>query len=330
MSAATHATDAGAAPGAREGDQGDLTPAGARSARVSEHAAPVVKWVGGKTKLLPELIARMPKRYGTYYEPFVGGGALFFAVGRSAGAGRAVLGDANTGLVNLYTTLAAAAEPVIAALAALRSAHGEAHYYAQRARWNAGDLPAVEAAALFVYLNKTCFNGLWRVNRAGEHNVPMGRYADPLVGVADRLRAAAPVLARATLRCGDYRDTVAAAQRGDFVYFDPPYDSLTSSTDNATAYNAAPFGSAQQHELAALARTLVARGVRVMLSNHDTPLVRSLYRGFRIDSVTCARAINSRGDRRGAVAEVIVTGGYRLAAALDGPDAQLPLAGGAP
>lgn len=295
------------------------------TAAVEKRAAPVVKWVGGKTKLLPELLARMPRRYGTYFEPFAGGLALFFRVAPA----RAVLNDLNPGLVGLYREIAENVEPVIAALNAHRAAHGEEHYYATRTAWNEGEMQSVEAAAAFVYLNKTCFNGLWRVNRKGEFNVPMGRYTDPRICDPDGLRAAGLALAAAELTCGDYRACAERAVRGDLVYFDPPYDSLTSSTDNATSYTADAFGSAQQHELAELARRLVVRGVRVMLSNHDTPLVRSLYRGFRVDRVKCARAINSNASKRGAVDEVIVTGGYRVA--LETPSAQSDLfATGAP
>jgi DNA adenine methylase len=266
-------------------------------------AGPVVKWVGGKTKLLPELLARMPKTYGTYFEPFAGGLALFFRVAPA----RAVLNDLNAGLVGLYRTIAANVAPVIAALEAHKRDHSEAHYYAAREEWNSGHGSPAQRSALFIYLNKTCFNGLWRVNRKGEFNVPMGRYDDPRICDADGLRAAAAALATAELMHGDYRACAERAVRGDFVYFDSPYD------DTFTAYTADSFGSAQQHELAELARTLVARGVRVMLSNSDTPFVRQLYRGFHVDRVKCARAINSNTAKRGAVDEVIVTGGYRIA-----------------
>ena len=270
-------------------------------------AAPVVKWVGGKTKLLPELLARLPRTYARYYEPFAGGAALFFRLAPR----RAVLADRNTDLIGLYRALAREPRAVIAALGAHRAAHGEAHYYATRARWNDRDTtwtPA-ERAAAFVYLNKTCFNGLWRVNRAGDFNVPIGRYVDPPICVPEALHAAHDVLARAKLRCADYRTAVDDARTGDLVYFDPPYDPVTT-TANFTSYTADAFGPDDQRELAACARSLVARGCAVMLSNSDTTFVRSLYRGFRIERVKCARAINSNAAKRGEVDELIVTGGY--------------------
>ena len=268
-------------------------------------AAPVLKWVGGKTKLLDELRARMPARFGRYYEPFCGGAALFFRVAPA----RAVLADSNADLIALYGAVRGDVDAVIRRLQHHRAAHDEAHYYATRARWNERDAAwsAADRAAAFIYLNKTCFNGLWRVNRAGAFNVPIGRYTDPPICVPDALRAAHAALARAELRCGDYRAAVADAERGDFVYFDPPYDPV-APTANFTSYTADAFGPDDQRELADTARALAARGVRVMVSNSDTPFVRSLYRGMKIDRVKCARAINSNAAKRGDVDEVIVTG----------------------
>jgi DNA adenine methylase len=273
-------------------------------------ASPVVKWVGGKTKLLPELLARIPERIGRYYEPFAGGAALFFRVAPE----RAVLADSNADLIGLYTCLAHDVAGVIRKLKHHRAAHSESHYYATRTRWNDRDLSRsaadrVDRAATFIYLNKTCFNGLWRVNRAGAFNVPIGRYTDPPICVPEALRAASALLSRATLFCGDYGSAVADAGKGDFVYFDPPYDPVTS-TANFTSYTATAFGAEHQRALADTARRLVAHGCKVMLSNSDTPFIRSLYKGFRIERVKCARAINSNAAKRGDVDEVIVTGGY--------------------
>ncbi|MBA3542792.1 MAG: Dam family site-specific DNA-(adenine-N6)-methyltransferase, partial [Deltaproteobacteria bacterium] len=178
-------------------------------------ASPIIKWVGGKTKLLGELTARLPPSWGRYYEPFAGGAALFFRVAPE----RAVLGDSNADLITLYSTVATDVAAVIRRLEAHRTKHNESYYYAQRARWNDLDAswPAADRAATFIYLNKTCFNGLWRVNRSGAFNVPIGRYIDPPIHRPETLRAAQAVLARAELRCGDYRAAIAGASRGDFV-----------------------------------------------------------------------------------------------------------------
>jgi DNA adenine methylase len=268
-------------------------------------AQPVVKWAGGKSRLLPELFARLPPTWGRYFEPFGGGAALFFALAPERG----VLGDANADLVRMYRALAADAHAVIRKLRSHARAHSERYYYGARARWNARRAswaPATGAAA-FIYLNKTCYNGLWRVNRAGAFNVPFGRYTNPPICVPDALLTAHRVLQRADLRCGDYRATLADAGRGDLVYLDPPYEPATA-TANFTSYTPLAFGRDDQRELAETARGLVERGCHVVLSNSDTPFIRELYAGFRIDAVRCARSINSSADRRGAVAELIITG----------------------
>lgn len=269
-------------------------------------AAPVVKWVGGKTRLLSELHARTPKAYVRYFEPFVGGGALFFALAPA----QATLGDMNGALIETYRTIAHAVEDVIKRLEAHRRAHSkhEGYYYEVRDWWNEHQwsVDLVAAAAAFLYLNKTCFNGLWRVNRSGAFNVPRGDYKDPKIFDPDALRSAAVALSRATLMTNEYHATVAEAREGDFVYFDPPYDPV-SKTSNFTGYTKDAFGKEQQKQLADCARELRKRGVSVMLSNNDTEFVRSLYADFCIDNVKCGRSINSKGDKRGAVDEVIIT-----------------------
>jgi DNA adenine methylase len=292
---------------------GNLAPARTLPARprtapaVQPSAAPVVKWVGGKTKLLPELLARMPSTIARYYEPFAGGAALFFRLAPA----HAVLNDDNLDLVTLYRALSTDPDSVSRRLQVHQRLHDSDHYYAMRARWNDPSVSwtALDRAAAFVYLNKTCFNGLWRVNRAGHFNVPMGRYDKPPICVPEALHAAGRTLARCELRRGDFRAAVADARRGDFVYFDPPYDPVTP-TANFTGYTAGAFGPEEQRSLASLASELVARGCKVMLSNSDTDFIRSLYRDFRVDRVRCARAINSNASRRGEVNEVVITGGY--------------------
>lgn len=272
--------------------------------------SPIVKWVGGKTRLLPEIAARLPRTYGRYFEPFAGGAAVFFHLAPHA----AVLADRNADLIATYRAVATDPEGVIRRLAIHRAAHDEGHYYATRARWNDATVAwsPLDRAATFIYLNRTCYNGLYRVNRAGGFNVPMGRYKNPLVCDPEGLRAASRVLAAANLVCADYRTAVADAGAGDLVYFDPPYDPVTT-TANFVSYTAGAFGPDDQRALAGLARTLIDRGVAVVLSNSDTPFIRSLYKGLRIDRVRCARAINCNADRRGDVDEVIVMGGFTRA-----------------
>ena len=268
-------------------------------------AAPIVKWVGGKTKLLPELRARLPKTYKRYFEPFAGGAALFFALEPA----NAVLGDLNDALIDTYRAVQQAVDDVIEELAVHRKKHvREEYYYEVRSAWNEGQWQndAVGHASAFLYLNKTCFNGLWRVNKKGEFNTPRGDYKNPTIFDPTALRAASHVLKTAVLLEEGYAKTSEAASKGDFVYFDPPYDPI-SKTSNFTAYTKDAFGDKQQEELALHAETLHRRGVHVMLSNNDTPFIRNLYRGYCIDTVQCGRSINSKGDKRGKVDEVIIT-----------------------
>ena len=167
-------------------------------------------------------------------------------------------------------------------------------------------LPLAERAARTIYLNKTGYNGLYRVNRAGKFNVPMGRYKSPLLCDAANLRACSVALRGVDLRVDDFEDVASRAKAGDFVYFDPPYVPVSDSAA-FTSYVPGGFGADQQRRLAEVFTTLARRGVYAMLSNSDTPTVRELYRGFRIDSVLAARFINSRGSRRGKIGEVLVT-----------------------
>jgi DNA adenine methylase len=291
---------------------GAAAPQAAAVSAVSAVAGPIVKWVGGKTRLLPEIAARLPRSYNRYFEPFAGGAAVFFSVAPRT----AVLADSNPDLIGTYRAVAQDVEGVIRRLAIHREAHAEKHYYATRARWNDATVAwtALDRAAAFIYLNRTCYNGLWRVNRAGGFNVPMGRYKNPPICDADGLRAASRALARTTLLCADYKAAVATARAGDLVYFDPPYDPVTT-TSNFVSYTAGAFGPDDQRALAQLAHRLAARGVGVVLSNSDTPFVRSLYKGLRVDRVRCARAINCNAERRGDVDEVLVMGGFETRAA---------------
>jgi DNA adenine methylase len=269
---------------------------------VSRGAGPIVKWVGGKTRLLGELAARAPTSFRCYHEPFVGGAALFFHLAPRA----AVLSDHNAELVGCYRAVQADVEGVIAALARHRAEHCAAYYYAVRDGWNAdtGPTPA-ERAAAFLYLNKTCYNGLWRVNSRGQFNVPAGRYTNPGILDAERLRAAATALAAAEVACAPFEAVLERAQRGDFVYFDPPYHPISATAD-FTSYTAEGFGPEDQERLAAVFARLDERGCAVLLSNSDTPFTRRLYARWRVERVLAARAITSRADRRGAIGELVV------------------------
>lgn len=268
-------------------------------------AVPPLRWVGGKTRLLPELLKRMPAEYGCYYEPFAGGAALFFRVAPKHGA---MLSDANPDLIKFYTAVRDRIEELIEALE-LYPRHSAELYTTVRRNWNHSKREtwsAVDHAAAFIYLNKTCFNGLWRVNSRGEFNTPVGDYKDPKILDPDKLHAASRALQGVTLAAGGYRDATATAVEDDFVYLDPPYDPL-NKTSSFTAYAAGGFGDAEQEQLASAFSALAQEGVKVMASNSDTPFIRGLYSRFRVDEVRCGRSINSVGSKRGAVNELVIT-----------------------
>jgi DNA adenine methylase len=269
-------------------------------------AQPIVKWVGGKGKLIGDLAARAPASYRRYFEPFVGGGALFFHLAPRS----AVLSDVNADLVACYRAVRDDVEAVIAALAEHRERHSIEYYYAVRDGWNDGtERGAAGRAATFIYLNKTCYNGLWRVNARGGFNVPMGRYVNPSILDAERLRAASAALGNAELEVRSFEGVLEEAKRGDLVYFDPPYHPLSATAD-FTTYAAGGFGAEDQERLAGVFARLAERGCAVMLSNSDTPFTRRLYARYRVDRVYAPRAVNSRADRRGAVAEILVSNRY--------------------
>ena len=277
-------------------------------------ARPFLKWAGGKTQLLPQLRVAAPRRIDTYYEPFLGGGALFFALQAEQRFKRAVLSDSNAELINAYQQVRDQIDDLIAALAVHRrkyieadAADRKAYYYRIRAK---RPTCPVGRAARLIFLNKTCFNGLYRVNGSGRFNVPHGRYKNPAICDEGGLQAASRALQGVELLTADFAEAVQAAGPGDFVYCDPPYVPL-SQTASFTAYTAADFGPAEQSRLAATAESLRARGAALLLSNSGHPDVAQLYQdgGFQLETVEAARAINSNGAARGAVAEYLIHAG---------------------
>jgi len=260
---------------------------------------PFVKWAGGKRQLLPKLIEAMPREYGHYFEPFVGAGALFFGLVPK----RAVLVDANEELMTTYRVVRDNVDALIEALGQHR--YEKEYFYEVRSQ-NLADLSQVELAARMIFLNRTGFNGLYRVNKKGEFNVPFGRHKNPTICQAERLRNCSRVLREADLRDGDFSQIERRTSPGDFVYFDPPYIPLSRSA-SFTAYQRNGFGMDNQERLAALFDALAARGVFVMLSNSDVPWVRERYAGHKVKEVSAVRAVNRNSAGRGPVGELIVT-----------------------
>ena len=277
-------------------------------------ALPFIKWVGGKRKLVPELIRRAPKHFGTYHEPFTGGAALFFGLASARGLSDrppdhrwAVLSDTNLRLVRSFRAVRDDVEGLVGRLRDYAESHSEEQYYEVRALDVDGFEHDADVAAWFIYLNKTGFNGLYRVNRKGGFNVPMGRYENPNICDDRGLRAASRALQGAEIRHEGFEAVLGRAAPGDFVYFDPPYVPL-STTASFTAYTEGGFDLADQERLRDVARALKERGVHVLLSNSDTPRVRSLYhRGFSQGQVMMGRAINAKTSARGAVAELLIS-----------------------
>ena len=270
----------------------------------SVRAAPIIKFVGGKRQLLPEILPRIPLEIGTYYEPFVGGGAVFFALANEGRFKRAVLGDTNANLVNMYIQVRDKCEAVLAHLRTHDSKHCEAHYYEQREKTQVG--PA--GAARLIYLLRACFNGLYRVNKDGVFNTPYGNPLNPRIVDVDGVRAASRALQGVKIVCSDFADTVSRAHSGDVVYFDPVYLPLPG-TASFTAYDSAGFSVGDHERLAACMTSLVKRGVNVLLSNSDCPESRRIFTrgGWQVETVMAKRNVNSKGDGRGAIGELLVT-----------------------
>ena len=269
-----------------------------RSLSLPAKAQPFLKWAGGKTRLLGQFEPMFPRRFRSYHEPFIGAGAVFFHLQPQ----QAHLSDTNPDLVTCYQVIQQDPAGLVEVLRMYR--HDRDFYYHVR-QLDPRELSPVQRAARMIFLNKTCFNGLWRVNRQGRFNVPFGDYKNPRIVDADNLALVHQALQGVVVRHAGFEQAMTDVDRGDFVYLDPPYHPV-SSTARFTSYGADDFREADQRRLAEEFRRLDARGARVMLSNSDTPLIHELYAGFRIDLVSCNRAINRDASKRGAVNEVVV------------------------
>jgi DNA adenine methylase len=261
---------------------------------------PFLKWAGGKGQLISQYQAFFPQRIDTYYEPFLGGGAIFFRLLPKA----AVLTDINPELVNVYNCVRTAVEDLIEHLAAHQRSHSPDYYYKIRATPQGSP---IARAARFIYLNKTCFNGLYRENSKGQFNVPIGSYKDPKICCPDLLRSVSVALSNCTIAERSFDAVLDWAKTSrDFVYFDPPYHPI-SLTSRFTGYSRYSFYAEDQIKLRDTFVTLAERGVKVMLSNSDCPFIHELYQGFNIYAIEATRAINSNIQKRGKITEVLVT-----------------------
>jgi DNA adenine methylase len=285
------------------------TPPPVKNDLSSGRPVPFVKWAGGKTQLLESLLAFSPLQFGDYYEPFLGGGALYFALWTKLRIGHAFLSDLNVALINTYIAVRDHPGDVLLALRNMERSYKRAdsradYYYAMR---ESEPRTKVRRAARFIFLNKTCYNGLYRVNKKGKFNVPFGRYSNPTICDESNLRLAGAALGAADLEAIDFKKALCGVSNGDFIYLDPPYYPL-SKTANFTGYTPGRFGFAEQKELAAEFDRLHRVGAYVMLSNADHHAIHTLYagKGYAISEVKANRIINRDASRRGPIKEIIV------------------------
>ncbi len=262
---------------------------------------PFVKWAGGKRQLLKQLVFFAPTKFNRYFEPFVGGGALFFKLMPSI----AIISDANYELINAYKVIRDNVEELIESLKKHRNE--EDYFYKIRAL-DPNQLSPVERASRFIFLNKTCFNGLYRENSKGEFNVPFGKYKKPKICDENNLRAVSKFLNSINLKIlhADYKEVCSFPEKGDFVYLDPPYIPV-SKTANFTTYLSLGFSEEEHKVLSSVFKELDKKGCFVMLSNADHPLIRELYKDYKIVELTTNRAINCvGGKRKGAGKELLI------------------------
>jgi DNA adenine methylase len=267
-------------------------------------AKPFLKWVGGKRQIVLELMKHVPAKFGRYHEPFLGGGALFFHL-RQQKSFPAFLADSNARLIRAYRGIQHDVEGVIRLLGEHAQKHGRAFFEKVRDRRDVDSATITEVAAWLIYLNRTAYNGLYRVNSRNIFNVPFGKYVNPTICDADNLRACAAALKHAELDPVGFESVLDRARPGDFVYFDPPYRPVTT-TSNFTTYTSDGFDDADQARLRDVALQLKKRGVQVLLSNSSAPLIEELYKDFEKFRVGARRSVNSDPAGRGLVQELVI------------------------
>jgi len=268
--------------------------------------SPILKWVGGKRQLLEQIRPLIPE-CSTYYEPFIGGGAVLF----DRQPKKAVINDSNKELINVYSVVKDNSEQLIEKLLEHKEKNCEDYFYEIRAldrdKKRFDLLTDVDKAARIIYLNKTCFNGLFRVNSLGEFNSPWGKYRNPNITSETTIKAMNKYLNKAdiTLKSGDYRDALNGIRKGSFVYLDPPYMPLSSSS-SFTGYTASGFGEEEQIALKEQCDILSRRGIKFLLSNSSCDFIEDLYGEYIVTKVGAKRAINSNAEKRGEIDEVLV------------------------
>ena len=268
--------------------------------------SPILKWVGGKRQLLSEIIPLIDESCDNYVEPFIGGGAVLFRLQPK----KAIINDYNTELINVYRTVRDDLDGLVALLKEHEKYNSSDYYYEVRALDRTPDfdkMSNLEKAARIIYLNKTCYNGLYRVNSLGQFNSPYGKYKNPNIVNEVVLRAISKYLNRneISIRSGDYKDVLNDIEKNSFVYLDPPYMPISSSS-SFTGYTEGGFGYDKQVELKEECDKLNSKGVQFLQSNSDCEEIRELYKAYRIKVVKAKRAINSDAKKRGQINEVLI------------------------
>ncbi|AFI06699.1 DNA adenine methylase [Helicobacter cetorum] len=283
-----------------------------RATKSSKIYHPFIKWAGGKRNLLPQILPFLPNEFESYFEPFLGGGALFFelfSLGRLENK-KAYLFDINAELINAYEVLKNNPNALIIELQKFKKEHSKEFYYEVR-EWDRKDnfkeIDSLLRATRFIYLNKTCFNGLYRVNKEGYFNVPMGAYKDPKICDSEVILNSSYALQNATIKHTSYKEVLKLARKFDLIYFDPPYYPL-NETSSFTAYSENEFLEKEQKELFRVFDTLAKKQVQVFLSNSNTPFILDLYQGYKIEILKANRCINSKGNKRSKIDEVLIQG----------------------
>jgi len=265
----------------------------------------LVKWAGGKKQLITQFSNYFPSKIERYFEPFVGGGAVAFYILKVLKPKEVMLSDINEELINIYKVIKNNVEELMTLLKEYKKNHSKEEYYRIRAQ-NPEELSAIENAARSVYINKTCFNGLYRVNSKGQFNVPIGSYKNPAICSEKDLREIAKLLKNVQIKVMSFEKILDYAKEGDFIYFDPPYYPLKKGK-NFTTYTKENFLEREQEQLAKVFRELDKKGCKLMLSNSDTEFIKNLYKGFNIGIVRAKRMINCDATKRGKINEVVIT-----------------------
>lgn len=270
-------------------------------------SAPLLKWAGGKRQLIGELMNLVPDDFGNYYEPFLGGGALFFALKDRMKIGKAILSDTNSDLTNLYNLVKKNPEVLWEKINTLEYGNKKEDFYSARSLFNRLNEEEIELrGALLIYLNRHCYNGLFRVNSRGEFNVPFGKYENPVMPDKKKILDVSTAFTETEILVGDFEEVLKGVSKNDFVYLDPPYFPISQSS-NFTDYSIGGFSYKQQERLSEIFRKLHKKGAKLMLSNSAVPEIVELYGEFTLHFVGARRNINSKSSGRGRIEEIVVT-----------------------